>query len=82
MVLFAEAVGYAGQIVEGLRLLGEALSAFEENGRGNELVDAYRLQGELLLRQATPDAAQAEACFQQAWPLPAVSRPNSGGCGW
>jgi predicted ATPase len=30
------------------------------------LAEAYRLQGELLLRQATPDAAQAEACFQQA----------------
>ena len=28
--------------------------------------EAYRLQGELLLRQPTPDAAQAEACFQQA----------------
>jgi predicted ATPase len=26
----------------------------------------YRLQGELLLRQAVPDASQAEACFQQA----------------
>ena len=26
----------------------------------------YRLQGELLLRQAVPDAAQAETCFQQA----------------
>jgi predicted ATPase len=28
--------------------------------------EAYRLQGEFLLRQATPDAPQAEACFQQA----------------
>ena len=28
--------------------------------------EAYRLQGELLLRQRTPDAAQAEVCFQQA----------------
>jgi len=30
------------------------------------LTEAYRLQGEFLLQQATPDAAQAEACFQQA----------------
>jgi hypothetical protein len=30
------------------------------------LTEAYRLHGELLLRQATPDAAQAEVCFQQA----------------
>ena len=27
---------------------------------------AYRLQGERLLRQAAPDVAQAEVCFQQA----------------
>jgi predicted ATPase len=26
----------------------------------------HRLQGELLLRQAAPDVAQADACFQQA----------------
>ena len=30
------------------------------------LVEAYRLQGALLLRQTPADAAQAEACFQQA----------------
>ena len=28
--------------------------------------EVYRLKGELLLRQAVPDHAQAEACFQQA----------------
>ena len=26
----------------------------------------FRLKGELLLRQAVPDASQAEACFRQA----------------
>jgi predicted ATPase len=30
------------------------------------LAEAYRLQSALLLRQSTPDAAQAEACLQQA----------------
>jgi hypothetical protein len=30
------------------------------------LSEAYRLQCTLLLRQTAPDAAQAEACFQQA----------------
>ena len=30
------------------------------------LAEAHRLQGELLLRQPTPDVSQAEACFQQA----------------
>jgi DNA-binding winged helix-turn-helix (wHTH) protein/predicted ATPase len=66
LVLLAEAVGDTGQVEEGLRLLAEALTAFEASGRGDLLAEAYRLQGELLLRQAVPDAAQAEACFQQA----------------
>jgi predicted ATPase len=66
LVQHAEAAGRAGQVEEGLRLLTEALVAFEESGRGDELAEAYRLQGEFLLRQAAPDVAQAEACFQQA----------------
>ena len=66
LVLLAEAAGHAGQVEEGLRLLAEALAAFEASGRGDLLAEAYRLQGELLLHQAVPDAAQAEACFQQA----------------
>lgn len=53
-----------GQADEGLCLLAEALVAFEASGRGDLLAEAYRLQGELLLRQE--QAAQAEACFQQA----------------
>jgi predicted ATPase len=66
LVLLAEAVGYAGQLEEGLRWLDEALRAFEASGRGDMLTEAYRLQGELLPNQAAPDAAQAEACLQQA----------------
>jgi class 3 adenylate cyclase/predicted ATPase len=66
LVLLAEAAGQVGQVDEGLRLLAEALMALEENRRGDLLAEAYRLQGELLLRQAVPDAAQAEACFQQS----------------
>ena len=42
------------------------LGAMEASGRSDLLPVAYRLQGEFLLRQATPDAAQAETCFQQA----------------
>jgi hypothetical protein len=38
----------------------------EANGQGDLLAEVSRLQGELLLRQATPVATQAEACFQQA----------------
>jgi predicted ATPase len=66
LLLLAEAAGHAGQVAEGLRLLSEALAAFEASGRGDLLAEAYRLQGELLLRQAVQDAAQAEACLQQA----------------
>jgi predicted ATPase len=66
LVLLAEVAVQVGQIEEGLRLLTEALAAFGASGRGDLLTEAYRLQGELLLRQATPDTAQAEACFQQA----------------
>jgi predicted ATPase len=66
LILFAEAAGHAGQVEEGLRLLTEALAVLEASGRGDVLAEAYRLQGALLLRQAIPDTAQAEACFQQA----------------
>jgi predicted ATPase len=66
LVLFAEAAGHVGQVEEGLHLLAEALTAFETGGQGDMLAETYRQQGALLLRQATPDAAQAEACFQQA----------------
>jgi class 3 adenylate cyclase/predicted ATPase len=66
LVLLAEVAGHAGQVDEGLRLLAEARTVFEANERSDMLTEVYRLQGELLLRQATPDATQAEACFQQA----------------
>jgi DNA-binding winged helix-turn-helix (wHTH) protein/predicted ATPase len=66
LVLLAEAAGHVGQVAEGLRLLAEALAAFEASGRGDLLSEAYRLQGALLLRQTVPDATRAEACFQQA----------------
>jgi predicted ATPase len=66
LVRMAEAAGYAGRIDEGLHLLTEALAAFEVSGRRDMLTEAYRLQGELLLRQAVPDTAQATVCFQQA----------------
>ena len=66
LVLLAEAAGHIGQVEEGLGLLAEALTVLEATEQGDMLAEAYRLQGGLLLRQATPDTAQAEACFQQA----------------
>ena len=42
------------------------MKVLEANGQGDLRAEAYRLQGALLLRQAIPDVAQAERCFQQA----------------
>jgi DNA-binding winged helix-turn-helix (wHTH) protein/predicted ATPase len=67
--LLAEVTGHVGQVDEGLRLLAEALVAFEASERGDMRAEACRLQGELRLRQVFPDVAQAEACFQQALTL-------------
>lgn len=69
LILLAEAAEQASQVDEGLRLLGEALTAFEASGRRDWLAETYRLQGALRLRQAVPDVTQAEACFQQALAL-------------
>jgi len=38
----------------------------EAAGHVGQVEEAHRLQGDLLLRHRAPDAAQAEACFQQA----------------
>jgi adenylate cyclase len=66
LVLLAEAAGRTGQAAEGLRLLTEALAAFETSGQGDLVAEASRLQGVLLLRQAIPDAIQAEVCLHRA----------------
>ena len=66
LFLLAEATRYAGQIEEGLRLLAEVLTVVEASGLGDLHAEVYRLQGELLLCQAVPNAVQAEVCFQQA----------------
>jgi predicted ATPase len=66
LVLLAEAAGHTGQVGEGPRLLEEALAVITASGRGDLRAEGYRLQGEFLLRQAVPDAAQAEAGFHHA----------------
>jgi len=66
LLMLAEAAGHTGEVEEGLHLLAEALTACEAREMGDLLAEGYRIQGELLLRQAIPDVAQAEACFQQA----------------
>jgi predicted ATPase len=66
LVLRAEAAEHTGQVEEGLPLLAEARTVLEAYERGDLVSETYRLQGELLLRRAVPDAAQAEASFRQA----------------
>ena len=66
----------SGPAGRGLRESGQAEAGPAPAGRGAGggghhrgaplCAELYRLQGELLLRQAVPDARQAEACFQQA----------------
>jgi predicted ATPase len=62
----AEVCRKAGQPTEGLTALSEALALVDKNGQRYYEAELYRLKADLLLGQATPDAAQAEACFQQA----------------
>jgi hypothetical protein len=44
----------------------EALELVEQTGVRWYEAETYRVKGTLLLHQAVPDAAQAEACFQQS----------------
>jgi predicted ATPase len=62
----AAAYGESGQAEAGLRLVAEALAWVDTTGERFYEAEVYRIKGELLLRQAVPDAPQAEACFQQA----------------
>jgi len=66
LVLLAEAYGQAGQAEEGLRLLAEAVVHVDNTGEHKYAAEVCWLQGELLLRQAIPDEAQAETCWHQA----------------
>ena len=80
LVLLAEAAGHAGQVEEGLRLLAEALAVIEASGQGDLLAEAYRLQGELLLRQASRMPPRRKPASSRPWPSPAASRPSPGSC--
>jgi class 3 adenylate cyclase/predicted ATPase len=64
--LMAEACGQAGQVEDGLALVAEALTRAETTEERWRVAELYRLQGDLCLQQAVPDASQAESCFVQA----------------
>jgi predicted ATPase len=65
LVLLAEAYGNVGQVNEGLGLLTEASAVVDKGERFWE-AELYRLQGELLLQQATGSGDETETCFRQA----------------
>jgi predicted ATPase len=67
--LLVEAHGAAGQTEEGLYMVAEALALVEKNGLRFYEAELRRLQGELLLKQATPDSRQAETCLHCALDL-------------
>jgi predicted ATPase len=66
LVWLAEVYGHVGQVDEGVHLLAEALAVVDTTENSDGEAELHRLHGVLLLRQAVPDAIQAEDCFQQA----------------
>jgi predicted ATPase len=64
--LLAEAYGEGGHPEAELPLLDEALVMMETTEEYFYGAELYRLKGALLLRQAVPDASQAETCFHQS----------------
>ena len=64
--LLAEAYGVGRHPDEGLAALAAALAVLDPTEARYYDAEIYRLKGALLLQQAVPDAAQAEACFHQA----------------
>ncbi len=64
--LLAESLGQVGQVDEGLAMIDEAQSETDASGQHCFEAEMYRLKGELLLKQPSPDLHQAETCFHQA----------------
>jgi hypothetical protein len=75
------AAGHAGQVEKGLRLLGEALAACETSARGDLLTEAYRLQGELILRRPSRRWPRRKPAFIRLSPWHTASRLHPGSCG-
>ena len=66
LATLAEAYGKRGQREKGLSCIAEAHTLVQQTGERWWEAELHRLQGELLLQQATPDVVQGEACFHQA----------------
>jgi predicted ATPase len=71
LALLAEELARQGQVVEGFRVVAEARAALATSGERRWEAELDRLEGELLLLQASPaetppGPADAEACFRRA----------------
>ena len=64
--LLAEAYMKAGQTAEGLNVVTDALATAQRTECCYYEAELHRIKGELLLGDVSPDAQQAEACFQNA----------------
>ncbi len=64
--LLAEAYGESRHPDEGLSVLAEALAVMDDTEMRFYGAELHRLKGASLLKQAVPDAAQADACFHEA----------------
>jgi class 3 adenylate cyclase/predicted ATPase len=69
LALLAEAYGIIGQPEAGLTALTEALTHVDTTGERWYEAELYRLQGALLLQQASDNATEAETCFHHALDL-------------
>jgi predicted ATPase len=66
LALIAEAYGEDGEPAVGVKAMSEALSDMLTIGMHFYEAELYRLKGDLLLKQAISDVAQAETCFHEA----------------
>jgi predicted ATPase len=66
LLMLAEASEQAGHAGEGLEALAEALEVAHNSGEHWWEAELYRLKGELLGRQSTDHAVEAERCLYQA----------------
>jgi predicted ATPase len=73
--LLANAYKQLGQIIEGLSVLDDALTAVDKTGGRWAEAELHLIKGELLLRQAVSSPQEAEICFNQAL---VVARGQSG----
>jgi predicted ATPase len=66
LILLAEVRGLRREVSEGFAALAEAETFVSTLGLSFCEAELLRVRGDLLLTQATPDQARAEACFRQA----------------